>query len=65
MPSFLTVTCLEWKPLLANDNFKDHYRSLTYLTAEQRIKVYAFVIMANHFHLTWQMLLSVVRKSLG
>ncbi len=54
---FLTVTCLEWKPLLASDNFKDIITSsLTYLTSAKRIKVYAFVIMPNHFHLIWQML---------
>jgi putative transposase len=53
---FLTVTCLEWKPLLAFDKFKDIIiDSLTYLTSVKRINVYAFVIMSNHFHLIWQM----------
>jgi putative transposase len=56
-PEFLTVTCLEWKYLLAEDRFKDIIiESLTYLTKAKRINVYGFVIMSNHFHLIWQMM---------
>jgi putative transposase len=56
-PEFLTVTCLEWRPLLEDDRFKDIITSsLDFLTKQQRILVYAFVIMSNHFHLIWQML---------
>lgn len=55
-PEFLTVTCLEWKHLLAESRFKDIItESLTYLTKSKRIYVYGFVIMSNHFHLIWQM----------
>ena len=54
-PSFITVTCLEWHPLLANDNVKDIIiNSLRFLVSENRVVVYAFVIMNNHFHLLWQ-----------
>ncbi|MBY0434252.1 MAG: transposase, partial [Cyclobacteriaceae bacterium] len=54
---FLTVTCLEWKHLLREDRFKNTITdSLTFLVSNQRINVYAFVIMSNHFHLIWQML---------
>ncbi len=54
---FLTVTCLEWKHILTEDIFKDIIiESLTYLTKSQRIYVYGFVIMSNHFHLIWQMM---------
>lgn len=28
--------------------------SLSYLTNAERVKVYPFVIMDNHFHLIWQ-----------
>ena len=53
---FLTVTCLEWKHLLHEDRFKNIVTdSLAFLVGNQRIHVYAFVIMGNHFHLIWQM----------
>jgi putative transposase len=56
-PEFVTVTCLEWKPLLEGDRHKDIItNSLDFLTKQQRILVYAFAIMSNHFHLIWQML---------
>jgi putative transposase len=56
-PEFVTVTCLEWKPLLEDDKHKDIItNSLDFLTKQQRILVYAFAIMSNHFHLIWQML---------
>jgi putative transposase len=29
---------------------------LAFLVGNQRIHVYAFVIMGNHFHLIWQMM---------
>jgi REP element-mobilizing transposase RayT len=54
---FLTVTCLEWKHVLKEDRFKDIItESLTYLAESNRVYVYAFVIMSNHFHLIWQMM---------
>ena len=54
---FLTVTCLEWKHILQEDRFKDIItNSLTYLTSTNRVTVYAFVIMSNHFHLIWQVM---------
>ncbi len=54
-PDFITITCLEWKPVLAEDNFKDIIvSSLRFLSKENRVIVYGFVIMTNHFHLIWQ-----------
>jgi putative transposase len=54
-PVFTTVTCLEWKPLLADDCHKDIIvDSLKFLTEKERATIYAFVIMKNHFHLIWQ-----------
>ncbi len=54
---FLTVTCLEWNPLLNEDRFKNVITdSLYFLVGKQRICVYGFVIMPNHFHLIWQMM---------
>lgn len=54
---FITVTCLEWTPLLEEDRFKDIVvNSLSFLSEKKRVTVYSFVIMRNHFHLIWQML---------
>ncbi len=53
---FLTVTCLEWTHVLKKDRFKDIViDSLRFLSKEERIRVFGFVIMSNHFHLIWQM----------
>jgi putative transposase len=55
--AFITVTCLEWKPVLQDDKFKDIIlESLRFLVMKQRVAVYAFVILNNHFHLIWQMM---------
>ena len=62
-PEFITITCLEWKPLLEEDRFKDIItNSLDFLTTQKRILVYGFVIMSNHFHLIWQMLSDHLRE---
>lgn len=56
-PEFVTVTCLEWKPVLQDDRFKDIViDSLAFLAQSRRITVYAFVIVQNHFHLIWQIM---------
>ncbi len=54
-PQFFTATILEWKHLLQNDNYKQVIiNSLKYLVDDNRVTVYAFVIMPNHIHLIWQ-----------
>jgi REP element-mobilizing transposase RayT len=54
-PDFYTATVLEWKPLLKPDKFKDIIiESLKFLVNNDRIVIYAFVIMDNHIHLIWQ-----------
>lgn len=54
-PEFITITCYKWKYILNNDVYKEIITdSLAYLVKEKRIKLYAFVIMSNHFHLIWQ-----------
>lgn len=53
---FMTTTCLEWKPVLHEDRFKNIIvESLDFLTKANRVTVYGFVIMSNHFHVLWQM----------
>jgi len=54
---FITVTCLEWTPLLEEDRFKDIIlKSLSFLSSKKKVTIYSFVIMSNHFHLIWQIL---------
>ena len=53
---FFTATIYEWKPLLAQDKYKEIIiDSLNFLVKDHRIFVYGFVIMNNHIHLIWQM----------
>ncbi|PZP39846.1 MAG: transposase [Pseudopedobacter saltans] len=55
-PIFFTATFLEWKHLLKPDKYKDIIiNCLQFLVENNRIKLYAFVIMNNHIHLIWQM----------
>ena len=55
-PQFFTATIHEWKNLLKPDKYKDTIvKSMEFLVNDDRIKVYAFVIMINHIHLIWQM----------
>jgi len=54
---FTTATCLEWKPIIHQDRFKDIImESLRFLCTENRVWLNAFVIMHNHIHLVWQMI---------
>jgi putative transposase len=54
---FFTVTCLQSKAILEEDKFKDIIiDSLRFLTRNNRVTVYAFVIMHNHLHMIWQRL---------
>jgi putative transposase len=55
-PQYFTATNLEWKKLLKPDKYKDILiESMRFLVEDQRITLYAFVIMINHIHLIWQM----------
>ena len=54
---FITITCLNWIPLLQEDRFKDIIvESLSFLSLSNRVSIYAFVIMSNHMHLIWQIM---------
>jgi putative transposase len=62
-PDYITVTCFRWISLLEDDYYKDIIiESLRHLTRQNRIHVYAFVIMRNHLHMIWQMLGDHQRK---
>jgi putative transposase len=52
---FWTATINNWQNLLLNDSYKQIIiNSLTYLSAKQKLDVFAFVIMPNHIHLIWR-----------
>lgn len=54
-PQFFTATILEWKHLLRQDKYKELIvESLRFLVTENRIRLFAFVLMSNHIHLIWQ-----------
>lgn len=56
--TYFTATILEWKHLLVKDQYKDIImNSLAFLVREEKIQLNAFVIMTNHLHLIWHILL--------
>jgi putative transposase len=55
--SFFTATILEWKPLLANDRYKNIIiNSMRYMVSNNKVQLYAFAIMDNHVHILWHIL---------
>jgi len=56
-PEFITITCLNWLPVLRPKDHKDIIiESLRFLVQAERVKVSCFVVMENHFHLIWQVM---------
>lgn len=52
---FFTATILNWFKVLENDSYKDVIiESFRYLVDEKRVKIFAFVIMPNHYHSVWR-----------
>ncbi len=55
---FWTITIVGWKHLLKQDKCKEIIlESLYNLVSRKLIKVYGFVLMPNHLHLIWEMLM--------
>ena len=55
-PQFFTATIKGRYKLLSHDKYKDIVvKSLQFLVSDNRIKLYAFVIMPDHIHVIWQM----------
>lgn len=51
---FTTYTCYNWHNILEEDACKNIILdSFRYLTNEKNVRIYAFVIMPNHFHVIW------------
>ena len=64
-PQFYTATILNWHSLLGDDKYKDIIvESLQFCVKENKVKLYAFVIMNNHIHLVWQPLHPVTKAKL-
>jgi len=56
-PEFITVTCLNWIPVLETKEHKNIIlESLDFLVKNGRVKVSGFVLMDTHFHLIWQVM---------
>jgi putative transposase len=54
---FWTDTIKDWKHLLQQDKYKNTIiDSLKWLTDNNLITIYGFVIMPNHLHLIWEMI---------
>lgn len=55
LPEFITVTCFNWERLIEREQEKEIIiHSIRFLAQTQRVKVYAFVLMDNHFHIIWR-----------
>lgn len=53
---FITVTNLNWLPVLQNDYHKQILiEALKHRVDLMQLTIYAFVIMPNHFHALWQL----------
>lgn len=52
---FFTATVLNWKHILKPDKYKDVLiESFKFLVSTNRVRIFAFVIMPNHFHTIWR-----------
>ena len=50
-----TATIKGWKNLLKPDKYKEVItNAMSFLTEEESVWIYAFVIMPNHIHWVWQ-----------
>lgn len=53
-PQFFTATIVKWYHLLKPDKYKDIItESMRFLVQNNRVNIYAFVLMPNHIHLIW------------
>ena len=55
-PAFITITCLNWLPILQNDLHKQiALEALKMRVKKEQVTICGFVIMPNHIHLIWQL----------
>jgi REP element-mobilizing transposase RayT len=56
-PEFVTVTCLNWVPVLAPIAHKNIIlEGMSFLVKEKRVKICSFVLMDTHLHFIWQVM---------
>ena len=64
-PQFYTATILNWQHILGDDKYKDVIvESVQFCVKENKVKLYAFVIMSNHIHFVWQPLHPILKIKL-
>jgi REP element-mobilizing transposase RayT len=52
---FFTATVFCWKHILKPDKYKDVLiESFKFLVNTKRVRIFAFVIMPNHYHTVWR-----------
>ena len=52
---YFTATVLNWKHILKANKYKDVLiESFRFLVNKERVRIFAFVIMPNHFHAVWK-----------
>ena len=55
LPTYLTPTIKDWKPLLKPEKYKNIIlEKLKLLVDDNKIILHAYCIMHNHIHLVWQ-----------
>jgi putative transposase len=62
-PQFITITCLNWLPVLKSDMHKQIIiEALKTRVDKQHVTIYAFVLMPNHMHLIWQLHDGIIKE---
>lgn len=64
LPQFITITNLNWLPVLLND----YHKQIIIEAIERRVKleqltVYGFVLMPNHIHCVWQLHDGIIKQN--
>ena len=60
---FVTITNLNWLPLLQNDYHKQIIiEALQNRVVKKQVSIYAFVVMPNHMHFIWQLHDGIIRE---
>ena len=62
-PQFITITCLNWLPVLKNDLHKEIIiEAFKTRVDKQHVTINAFVLMPNHMHIIWQLHDGIIKQ---
>lgn len=62
-PQFITITNLNWLPILQNDHHKQIIlEALKTRIQKKQLTLYAFLLMPNHMHFIWQLHDGIIRE---